>query len=133
MEIVINGCFGGFGLSDEAEELYAKKAGFDIFRYTEKGGKFIRGSSKSWFSHTFTKDHGDSFDKFPTGDDSGYWYSRDIDRNCSILVEVVKELGESASGSCGALEVIEIPDGVDYEIEDYDGLESIHENHRSWS
>ncbi|CAK0757599.1 hypothetical protein CCP1ISM_7520003 [Azospirillaceae bacterium] len=30
------------------------------------------------------------------------------------------------------MEVIEIPDGVDWTIDDYDGVESIHEKHRSW-
>ena len=133
MDVVINGCFGGFSLSDEAEDLYAKKSGFDLFRYTEKEGKYIRGSSTSWISYTFKKDLGDSFDKLPSDEDSGYWYSRDIDRACPILVDVVKELGDKANGNCASLDIVEIPDGVEYEIDDYDGSESIHERHRSWS
>jgi hypothetical protein len=48
------------------------------------------------------------------------------------LVQVIEELGEEANGSHAKLEVIEIPDGVEYTIDEYDGIESIHEKHRSW-
>ena len=49
------------------------------------------------------------------------------------LIAVIEELGKLASGSCAQLKVVEIPDGVSWEITDYDGLEEIHELHRSWS
>ena len=29
MEVVLNGCYGGFGLSDEAEELFHKRTGIE--------------------------------------------------------------------------------------------------------
>jgi hypothetical protein len=50
-----------------------------------------------------------------------------------LLVQVVEELGEGSWGSCAQLTVVEIPDGTDYEIGEYDGIETIHEKHRSWS
>jgi len=28
--------------------------------------------------------------------------------------------------------VVDIPDDIEYEIDDYDGIESVHEAHRSW-
>lgn len=46
-------------------------------------------------------------------------YSRD-DPN---LVSVVEELGEAADGVCAMLKVIEIPEGIEWEISDYDGME----------
>lgn len=50
------------------------------------------------------------------------------------LVEVVERLGsERASGHFAKLKVIEIPDGIDWVIDDYDGIETVHEKHRSWS
>ncbi len=57
---------------------------------------------------------------------------RDIDRADPRLVSVVEALGWEANGRFADLEVIEIPDGTQYKIEDYDGMESIHEQHRCW-
>ena len=50
-----------------------------------------------------------------------------------MLVDVVERLGKKANGESAELKVVEIPDGVEYEIDEYDGVESIHEKHRSWS
>ena len=48
------------------------------------------------------------------------------------MIEVVEELGEKASGRYGHLVVVEIPDGMDYVIDDYDGIETLHENVKVW-
>ena len=39
---------------------------------------------------------------------------------------------EWCSSCCAELKVVEIPDGVDYIITEYDGLEQIEETHRVW-
>lgn len=139
MEIVINNCFGGFSLSDKAERLYAKKAEFKIFRYHQTKHKFRDGvnlyekcadNSDSFMTVVFKKDQGESFDVFP--EDGGYWYSREIERTDKILIEVVKELGEKANGSCANLTIVEIPDGTSWEISEYDGSEHIAETHKTW-
>lgn len=57
---------------------------------------------------------------------------RPEDRADPHLVSVVEELGEAANGAHAKLKVVEIPDGVAWEIEDYGGKESVHEKHRSW-
>lgn len=62
----------------------------------------------------------------------GYKYSDYSLRADSRLVECVETLGEKASGSLAELKVVEIPDDVYWEIEEYDGVESIHEVHRVW-
>ena len=54
-------------------------------------------------------------------------------RTHPLLVRVVEELGHKASGRFSSLKVVDIPDGVDYSIEEYDGLEHIAETHRTWS
>jgi hypothetical protein len=58
---------------------------------------------------------------------------RDIERNDSLLVQVVEELGDLASGTFSCLKVVEIPDNIEWEIEEYDGMEWVSEKHRSWS
>jgi hypothetical protein len=55
------------------------------------------------------------------------------DRADPVLIAVIEELGsEKASGDFAKLHIVEIPDGVDWEIDEYDGIESISEKHRSW-
>lgn len=53
-------------------------------------------------------------------------------RTCPIMVRVVEELGTNASADYAELKVVEIPDGVNWEIKDYDGCEWIAEVHRTW-
>lgn len=99
MKVVINGRFGGFGLSEKAKELYY-----------ELGGNFSFDPNTSL-----------------TGRD---WY--DIDRSDPVLVLVVEELGSEASAAWADLKIVEIPDDVDWIIQDYDGKEWIAEKHRTW-
>jgi len=56
-----------------------------------------------------------------------------IDRSNPVLVECVEKLGAMASGLHAELEVISIPDNVEYQIEGYGGLEHVAECHRIWS
>ena len=93
MKVVINRCFGGFGLSDEAMQLYAAKKGIKL---------------------------------------EGF-YDWEISRNDPVLVEVVEHLGEAANDWATDLKVVEIPEDVDWYVEDYDGVEHIAERHRTWS
>jgi hypothetical protein len=57
----------------------------------------------------------------------------EMERNDPILVQVVKELGKKANGDYADLKIVEIPDDVEWYISDYDGLETVHEKHRSWN
>jgi len=88
-KIVINKCYGGFGLSDEGKE-----------RYLELGGK-----DKTW----------------------------DMARNDINLVRVVEEMGKKVNGRFAKLQIIIIPDDVDWDIQEYDGMEWIAEIHRTWN
>ena len=63
----------------------------------------------------------------------GYGFLYDEERTSERLVSVVEKLGHEASGSCANLKVVEIPDDVEYTIEEYDGLEHVSEAHRTWS
>lgn len=67
--------------------------------------------------------------------DLGSLYYRDYQlRTNPIAISIVEKLGEAANGACAKLEIVEIPftDEDGWHIHEYDGMESIHENHRSW-
>lgn len=110
MKVVINRCYGGFGLSHEAIMRYAELKGFENFRF-EEGGTFS--------NYYFIGEEG--------------FYISDIERTDPILIQVVEELGNDANTKHSDLRIVKIPDDISWEISDYDGIEKIQENHRSWS
>ena len=57
----------------------------------------------------------------------------DNDRTNSLLIQAIEELGpDVCNGDCADIEIVEIPDNVDWEIHKFDGKETIHEVHRTW-
>jgi hypothetical protein len=135
-KIVINNCFGGFSLSDEAFELYLQKKGIKYYKYT---GRFYKISGSDYF--TVPKEKYDRLAKKWYKEDGNYkrineknWYlsNMDIKRDDPVLVEVVEKLKDKANGHCAKLKIVEIPSEIDWEIEEYDGLEEVSEKHRSW-
>lgn len=65
--------------------------------------------------------------------ENNYFYYGNIERTDEDLVKVVETLGsEKASGRLSQLQVVEIPDDVVWELDEYDGIETVHEIHRSW-
>ncbi len=59
-------------------------------------------------------------------------YDRDIERDDPHLVKVVETLGKEANGRYAALTIVDIPDDVEWQIEEYDGREWVAEIHRTW-
>ncbi|GLO66229.1 hypothetical protein [Oceanobacillus kimchii] len=143
MEVVINSCFGGFALSRKAIEEYSKLKGVpEIYHYMndyeenviKKVSSTEADITSSLFVYTFTKDFGDTIieeDLFSLTD--GYIYSPEIKRNDPDLVRVVKQLKDKANVQYSDLKIIEIPDDVNFVIQEYDGNEWIAEEHRTWS
>jgi len=155
MKIVINVCYGGFSLSPLAVKRLAELNGKECFFYESDYGKpyklvevdfnenglfaptaFSVGDEKElncildfdWKSATKEQK-----EKYNEKYNSIYLDSRPENRTDSLLIQVVEELGDKANGGCAKLKVIEIPDGTDYYIDEYDGNESVNESHRSWS
>lgn len=57
-----------------------------------------------------------------------------MDDRCNPdLVSLVETLGPIANGKHCHLKVLEIPDDVQYTIEEYDGMEWVAEKHRTWA
>ena len=65
-------------------------------------------------------------------DGYGYDFSDKEKRTDPKLISVIEKLGKKASGGSSKVVIVEIPDGVKFTIDDYDGMETIHEAHRSW-
>jgi hypothetical protein len=59
-------------------------------------------------------------------------YRFDGNRNDFNLVSVVERLGDEANGQFAKLKIVEVPDDVDWAIEEYDGIEWIREKSREW-
>lgn len=140
VKIVVNRCYGGFGLSDKAVEMVMKRKGLNCFRYKQTKYDFQDGANEYTRYESFgnddylfinyqTVDLGEKVNELP---DETYWYYYGLERDDADLVAVVEELGEEANGKFAELEVVEIPDDVKWEIDEYDGIETIHEVHRSW-
>ena len=116
-KIVINKCFGGFGLSDKAYARYLELKGIE-YETSEPDWKI---SNESLYWH---KGH--------VNEDDYYIYCRDFPRDDPALIQTVEELGDKANGWCADLGIVEIPDDVEWEIAEYDGNEHVAEKHRTW-
>lgn len=112
MKIVINRCFGGFGLSDVAIQRYGELAGLNLVADDD------REFGITWYLDSI--------------DDKNYFDQYSILRNDPYLVQVVEELGKESWDSFSELAVIEIPDNVKWNIKAYDGNEHVAEHHRTW-
>lgn len=56
------------------------------------------------------------------------------ERTDSRVIALFEQLGsEQSSGEFSRLQIVEIPDDIDWEINEYDGHEKVVEKHRSWS
>ena len=119
MKVVINDCFGGFGLSDQAFEMLMDRRGIEWEKVPTTNG----------FGSTF-----DYYEKGHAKDDNHYLWYRDLteDRSDTHLVQIVEELGEKANGRFAELKIVEIPNDVEWFIAEYDGSEHVAEKHRTW-
>jgi hypothetical protein len=108
VKVALNDCYGGFGVS---------KALFDElgFKWTSRNiGDFECGYLRN-------EDFGIESDNY-----KAY-------RSDPRLIAAIEKIGvEKASGSLAKIRIAHIPDGVEFEFTEYDGIESIHEKHRSW-
>jgi len=113
--IVINRAHGGFSLSHEAILMYLDLAGID---YTLKP-QADRDSQTRWGDKIMV-DGKEFHDRY------------DIARDDPALVTVVRRLGSKANSNYAKLKIVEVPAGVSWTIEDYDGKEWVAEVHRTW-
>ena len=106
MTLIVNKRYGGFGLSDEAKEMY-----LDL-----KGIKYkISREDHIWGKEYVYKDSGEPIN------------FHSIPRNDPDLILVVKKLKDKANNRWSKLELVDIPDSFEdnWEIIEYDGLETV--------
>lgn len=60
------------------------------------------------------------------------FHSRHIPRDDEHLIAVVELMGAEANNRFSELKIVEIPDDVNWYVEEYDGLEWVAERHRTW-
>lgn len=104
MKIVINCWYGGFSVSDAVmEELNLPNSGNIWNHINNKTFDINSNNSKQFRAH-------------------------------APLIKAIEKIGHPhCNGPCANLKIIEIPDNVNWEIQEYDGVETIHEVHRTWS
>jgi arginine/lysine/ornithine decarboxylase len=120
MKVAINCCYGGFGLSDAAFEKLLERKGIEFEKSAED-------SHSLGITHYYRKGMVDK--------DDGYLSHRDFtrDRGDTDLITIIEEMGvEQASSKYAEIKIVEIPNDVNWHIGEYDGIEHVAENHRTW-
>ena len=114
-KIVVNNDWGGFGLSDAAVMRYAELKGINLVNMVDPEFKTFA----AWYRDGIK-------------DDDHFFSPYDINRDDPALVQAVEELGDAADGEYASLRIANVPDDVKWYIDDYDGRETVREEHRSW-
>lgn len=144
MKVVINACFGGFSLSHEGVMKYAELKGIKLYPWLDDSVRKIfevdtvkqalKKEGMIPLIHYATVPVADEADYNKKKGDSEdiYWSDCDMKRDDPTLIQVIEELKEKAAGRCAELKIVEIPDDVEWQVEEYDGYEHIAEKHRTW-
>ena len=136
MKVVINTCYGGFTLSEKAVQMYVDRKELKFYTASKNGIILYYTIPVEEYEKELAEEIRMYNEK--SKDYRGYisnrhrWNLHNIKRNDLILVKLVEELGDDANGEYAKLKVVEIPDDIEYIIEEYDGCEHIAEKHRTW-
>ena len=119
-KVAINRCFGGFGITNVAFEKLLDRKGI-AFDKVEKENSAFLGASYYEAGHA--------------GDDAHYISDYDFyqHRDDADLIAVLEEMGAEANGWAAEIAIVDIPDDIEWHIAEYDGIEHVAENHRTWS
>lgn len=107
-KVVYNACYGGFSLSDEAIRLGRQISGDPMWGGPTFVGEVYEDGAVIEKRHFTNMNH-----------------IYDIERTDPVLVQIVEQLGDKASGMCAKLRIEEVPTGSLYRIDEYDGNETV--------
>ena len=120
MKVIVNRCYGGYSISSAAAKRYRELGGVVYLvgeNYPDDPAFPKQKESIIRYSPHFPEEHTERLKH----------------RTDKLLIQVIEELGsEISSGVHAKLEVVEIPDNIEWEIEEYDGQEWVSEAHRTW-
>jgi hypothetical protein len=133
MKIAVNRCHGVFDLSTAAKEKIAAKKGLKVYKYGIK-------QDDSKIFAVYDPVNEDEFlyicftDKY-LGEQTTetkvleHFYNLDFledeKRTDTDLISVIEELGDLASGNYGMIDIFTIPDNTVWELNDYNGYETL--------
>lgn len=106
MEVVLNKCYGGFSLSQEA-----------CRKLISLGMNFYKKGEKADYNHPYVAEDNGKYLYYCDGKDIGK------SRTNPLLIKVIKEMGKKAWGQCAKLEIVNLD--VNLEIDSFDGMESV--------
>ena len=123
-KVMINKCYGGFGFSRKAIQLYIERKGLDVKPYFKEFSGDTEPVLVTWELY---KAQIDTAWNYHLLHDNGTYFSEDeeVGREDDFMIAIVEELGKEANGQYADIRTVEIMDDEEYEIHDYDGVESL--------
>lgn len=102
MKVLVNECYGGYGISSEASKLWLERKAIPYEIYEDSYNLIVIINGERQYMSTY------------------------ISRTDETLIEIFEEKGsEFTSGPHAEVALEEIPDGCKYDIHEYDGTEYI--------
>ena len=132
-KIVINSCYGGYGLSYKAVMEYAKLKGIKLYPFIDNVSKEVYGKNVKKDNPNIIVHYATKKATNETELNDNYFDVYKIERDNPILIKVIEKLGEKANGRHAKLKIVKIPDNTKWTIEEYDGIEWVSEEHNTWS
>lgn len=112
-KVVYNSCYGGFSVHEELVKWMREQGDEEAQKATISGEYYSDGSGPKSNSNV-----------------------RDISRDNELLAEAIQgntEYDGPVNGRNASLRVAEVPDGVEWTIDNYDGKETVKEKARTFS
>jgi hypothetical protein len=102
MKVLVNECYGGYGISTEAGKLWLERKAIPYEIYEDGFHLIVFINGKKEYMRNY------------------------ISRTDETLIEIFEDKGSKfVSGDLSEVALIEIPDGCEYDIHEYDGTEYI--------
>jgi hypothetical protein len=140
-KVAINACHGGFRLSDAAFIEFMRRKGITVYADPQPlGSNFWKtplSEQPEILRTEWYRVPAERKDEYhAAGKAAGQVYQHDWlgsdKRDDPDLIAVLEQFGDDARTKVSAPDIVEIPADVEWQIDEYDGLEWVAEKHRTW-